>query len=107
MPRPENLMRHTPDEVAHFQEMLTSPSRVLVLRALLQEPRTVADLYDVVKPSMSKPSMFNALAELRDRGYTEDDAPEGTRRRGPGVKHWAKQSVVTRELAQLLEYFLG
>ncbi len=100
-------MRHTPDEVAHFQEMMTSPSRVLVLRALLEEPRTVSALYEVVKASMSKPSMFNALAELRDRGYIEDDAPVGTRRRGPNVRHWARQSIVTKELARLLEFFLG
>jgi DNA-binding transcriptional ArsR family regulator len=107
MPRPENLMRHTPDEVAHFQEMLTSPSRVIVLKALLQQPRTVADLHDVVGLSMSKPSMFNALSELRERGYIEDDAPAGTRRRAAGTKHWARQSVIARELAQMLEYFLG
>jgi len=97
----------TPERVARFLEAFAAPTRVTVLRVLMQGPLTYGDLFDKIGSDvMSQSAVYSALHDLKIRGYVEDDAPDDVVRRLKRTLFWANKQLIADDLGATVAYFI-
>jgi DNA-binding transcriptional ArsR family regulator len=98
---------HTPEEVTRFVEALAAPTRLAVLRALMEKPRTYPELFELFGDEvMSRASVYEALRDLRRWGYLLDDAPDDVVRRRKRTLFWANKELIAEDMGALFAYFI-
>ena len=97
----------TPERVARFSEALAAPTRLVVLRVLMQGPRTYTDLFNEIGEGvMSRGSVYEALRDLKRLGYVLDDAPDDVVRRAKRTLFWADKALVAGDLGATVAYLV-
>jgi DNA-binding transcriptional ArsR family regulator len=95
-----------PERVARFFEVVAAPTRVIVLRIVMEKTRTYNELFDLIDEDvMSRGSVYEALRDLKRWGYVEDDAPENVRRRSKRTTFWANKDIIADDLGATVAYF--
>lgn len=97
----------SPDRVARFQEVYAGPTRVTVMRLLLQHSRSYRELIELTQGEMSRPAVYKALDELVRVGYVEHDAPDSDHRKPSKTRFTARRDLIAEDLGATVAHLLG
>jgi hypothetical protein len=107
VPGPATLPQSVPAPVRRWQSVWNSGARVQLLRAVLAEDRTFAQLLEACD-GLGRATAWNAVTYLIECGYvTEDAAPHTAQRRPRTTVFHAERTTVNADLVAVVAWLAG